>query len=48
MPAASARFAVAPFNVPTIDSPRPCEIFVVFLVEADKIVASTSLDKPPL
>ena len=48
MPAAGARFAVACFNLPVIDPPRLRGIFVVFLVDAAKILASTSLDKTPL
>ncbi len=45
MPTAGARFAVARFNLPLIDPPRPCGIFVVFLVDDAEIVASTSSDK---
>jgi hypothetical protein len=45
MPAAGTHFAVARFNLPAIDPPRPHGIFVVSLVDAAKIVASTSLDK---
>ena len=48
MSAAGARFAVAHFNLPVIDPPRPRGIFVVFRVDDAKIVASTSLDKTPL
>jgi hypothetical protein len=48
MPAAGACFAVARFNLPAINPPRPCEIFVVFLVDDAKIVASTSSDKTPV
>jgi hypothetical protein len=47
MPVASARFAVACFNLPAINPPRPRGIFVVFLVDAAGIAASTSLDKTP-
>ena len=39
---------VACFNLPVIDPPRLRGIFVVFLVDAAKILASTSLDKTPL
>ena len=48
MPAAGARFAVAQFNLPAIDPPRPRGIFVVFLVDNAEIVASTSSDTTPL
>ena len=48
MPAAGARFAVACINLPVINPPRPRGIFVVFLVDAAMIVASTSLDKTSL
>jgi hypothetical protein len=45
MPATGACSVVACFNLPAIDPPRPCGIFVLFLVDAAKIVTSTSLDK---
>jgi hypothetical protein len=45
MPAAGARFAIACFNLPAIDPPCPRGIFVMFLVDDAKLVASTSLDK---
>ena len=48
MPAAGAHFTVACFNLPAIDPPRPRGIFVVFLVDDAKIVASSSSDKTPL
>jgi hypothetical protein len=50
MSATGARFAIACFNLPAIDPPCPRGIFVVFLVDYAKIVASTStsLDKTPL
>jgi hypothetical protein len=48
MPATGACFAVAHFNLPAINPPRPHGIFVLFLVDAARIVASTSLDKTPL
>jgi hypothetical protein len=47
MPVTGTRFTVAHFNLPAIDPPHPCGIFVVFLVDAAGIVASTSLDKTP-
>ena len=48
MPAAGARFAVARFNLPAIDTPHLRGIFVMFLVDDAKIVASTSSNKAPL
>ena len=48
MPAAGARFAVARFNLPAINPPRPHGIFVVFLVDDAGIAASTYLDKTAL
>jgi hypothetical protein len=48
MPAAGACFAIAHLKLPVIDPPRPRGIFVVFLIDAARIVASTSLDKTPL
>ena len=48
MPAIGARFTVARFNLPVIDPPCLRGIFVVFLVDAAKLVASTSWDKTPL
>ncbi len=48
MPAADARFAIVHFYLPAIDPPCPRGIFVVFLVDDAKIVASTSSDKTPL
>jgi hypothetical protein len=42
MPAAGARFAIARFNLPATDPPRPLGIFVVFLVDDAEIVTSTS------
>jgi hypothetical protein len=47
MPATGARFAIAQFNLPAINTPCPHGIFV-FLVDNAQIVASTSLDKNPL
>jgi hypothetical protein len=48
MPVVGARFTVVHFNLPAIDPSHLGGIFVVFLVDAAGIIASTSLDKTPL
>ena len=47
MHAAGARFAIACFTLPVIDPSCLHGILIVFLVDTDGIVASTSLDKNP-